>query len=191
MKLYTSGQRQCRLGYDSSAQCDVYQLGEMIRFFTRIGTLRLESAICGSDSNDDYEGDIARLVDSLRQCHSYQIDSNHSHCGLRTKIIPLLDHVQGCISGNATQYDAGICGECWRERRAEYAWSQAKRPVLWSIRSAPPRPGPKEAHSGDVCLRRHAIIRDMFMAAERDWSAADSLATIRSFGTWAVDRNTI
>ncbi|KAH7055925.1 hypothetical protein B0J12DRAFT_437098 [Macrophomina phaseolina] len=187
IKLYTSGQRQCRLGYDSSAQCDVYQLGEMIRFFTRIGTLRLDSAICDSDSTEGYHGDISRLLDSLRQCPSYQIDKNHSHCGLRTKMIPLLDHLQSCLGGSATPYDSGICGECWRERRAEYAWSQAKRPVLWSIRSAAPRPGPREPHTKENCLRRHAAVRDMFTAAEHDWSAADN-AAVRPFGTWAVDR---
>lgn len=159
----------------------------MVRFFTRIGTIRLNSAICGSQSAADYQGDISRLVDSLRQCPSYQIDNNHSHCGLRTKIIPLLDLLQSCIGGNATQYDCSICGECWRERRAEYAWSRAKRPVLWSIRSGGSRPGPKELHTKEDCLRRHATIRDMFMAAERDWSSVDNVA-LRPFGTWAVDR---
>ncbi|KAL1598915.1 hypothetical protein SLS60_008060 [Paraconiothyrium brasiliense] len=29
LKLYTSGERQCKLGYDTSIQCDSFQLGEM------------------------------------------------------------------------------------------------------------------------------------------------------------------
>jgi hypothetical protein len=32
LRLYTSGERQCKLGYDTSLQCDSFQLGEMVRF---------------------------------------------------------------------------------------------------------------------------------------------------------------
>src|SRR5215469_6497984 len=39
LKLYSSTDRQCKLGYDTSPQCDSFQLGEMLRFFQRINTL--------------------------------------------------------------------------------------------------------------------------------------------------------
>ncbi|KAF2138112.1 uncharacterized protein K452DRAFT_256978 [Aplosporella prunicola CBS 121167] len=177
LKLYTSGQRQCRLGYDSSAQCDVFQLGEMVRFFTKVGTLRLESTIFGADPPDDYEGDINRLLESLRQCPAYQIDNNHSHCGLRTKLIPLLDMVQSCISSSAEGSDIGICGDCWRNHRREYAWTESKRPVLWTNSRffiSNSRMPPKGVHGRDGCLARHSGLRDMFTAAERDWTAKDA-----------------
>ncbi|KAK7538945.1 hypothetical protein IWX49DRAFT_551453 [Phyllosticta citricarpa] len=161
VSLYSSPQRQCKLGYDSSAQCDSYQLGEMIRFLTRIGTLGLESTISGSDGTTAYEGDISKLLDNLRQCPEYQIDQNHAHCGLRERMLPLLLLVQSMV--DSSNNDIGICGECWRDQRASYAWSLSKRPVMWAkgngIR-------PSENH----CRNRHAPTRELFMAAQRDWT---------------------
>lgn len=46
-------------------------------------------------------GDVDQLIGVLRQCPSYQIDKNHTHCGLRTRILPALDYVRGCLDGGA------------------------------------------------------------------------------------------
>ncbi|KAI9838073.1 MAG: hypothetical protein M1819_006228 [Sarea resinae] len=91
LNLYTSKDRQCKLGYDSSPQCDSFQLGEMIRFFTRVGTLRLQGTIFDTQGPQYYPGDIKTLLKTLRQCPSYQINPNHAHCGLRTRIEPVLN----------------------------------------------------------------------------------------------------
>ncbi|KAF3041055.1 hypothetical protein E8E12_000705 [Didymella heteroderae] len=178
LQLYTSGDRQCKLGYDTSLQCDSFQLGEMIRFFTKIDTLRLQGKIYDSTEPTYYQGDIERLLSTLRQTSSYQVDSNHAHCGLRVRLMPLLDMLQDHLSLSTGNSDIGICGDCWAEHRSEYAWSLAKRPVIWTA----PRnlPGTRTAatngsakrqlnrHAG--CLGKHLAVRDLFMAVEKNWT---------------------
>lgn len=173
LKLYSSTERQCKLGYDTSLQCDSYQLGEMIRFFQRIGTLRLEGTLSTKDGIDAYSGDIERLLDALHGCPSYQIDRNHSHCGLRTRLIPILEALDQLIRSSKV-IGVGICGECWQKHRAEYAWSLAKRPISWSRRKLAGLTGNMIAEPGSAaCLARHLKVREMFMATERDWSQDD------------------
>jgi len=173
LKLYTSGERQCKLGYDNSVQCDSFQLGEMVRFFIRLGTLRLQGTIYDSEIPQAYAGDIDRLIDTLRQCPSYQIDRNHAHCGLRSRLIPLLDLIQNHLSLDAGSLDVGICADCWQNHRAEYSWSEAKRPLLWTRSNLTRRKMQGEAQ-GSLCLARHHSVRDMFTAVERDWTAKDA-----------------
>lgn len=183
LKLYTSGERQCKLGYDTSIACDSFQLGEMVRFFHKIDTVRLQGKIYDNAEPTYYLGDIDRLLMSLRQCSNYQIDSNHAHCGLRSRLLPLLDLIQNQLSLDTGSLDIGICFECWTHHRTEYAWSLAKRPVLW----AHPRSltGNRTLASGfsrkdtqrspsHSCLSKHVAVRDLFMAVERDWTARDA-----------------
>lgn len=182
LKLYTSGERQCKLGYDSSVQCDSFQLGEMVRFFARQGTLRLQGTIYDPSEPTHYSGDIDRLIESLRQCPAYQVDRNHSHCGLRVRLIPLLDLIQNQLNSDAGSLDIGICAECWSQHRLSCAWSSSKRPVLWTqsrsltgnrnLASAFTKKSHQRTPSS--CLARHIAVRDMFMAVERDWTARDA-----------------
>jgi hypothetical protein len=182
LKVYASGERQCRLGYDSSSQCDVYQLGEMVRFFTKIDTLRLQGAICGGDASDPYHGTIQRLFELLRQSPTYQIDSHHSHCGLRTKLAPLLNQLEPYLVISSVS-DVGICGQCWLAHRSRYAWSQAKRPVLWRTPVVVSTSGKSRGAMGsEVCLEFHVKVRDMFTASSRDWRAGDVVGVGGRFG---------
>jgi hypothetical protein len=176
LKLYTSGDRQCKLGYDTSVQCDSFQLGEMVRFFHKIDTVRLQGKIYDNTEPTYYLGDIERLLLALRQCSNYQVDSNHAHCGLRSRILPLIDFVQNQMNLDTGSLDIGLCADCWADRRKEYAWSLAKRPVLWTypkhgmINRVLPY-GPKgHQRTPSSCLARHAAVRDVFMATERDWT---------------------
>jgi hypothetical protein len=156
LSLYASRERQCKLGYDSSAQCDSFQLGEMVRFLTRIGTLQLQGVILDmSDPLTPFEGDIHVLIDNLRQVPEYQIDRNHAHCGLRTRITPILDVILECLQ------HVGICPECWSQDRVDHAWMEQKRPLTWTRQSLRLRGGLREVH---------ANIRALFTASERDWS---------------------
>ncbi|KAI7240807.1 hypothetical protein KC330_g1036 [Hortaea werneckii] len=157
LRLYASRDRQCRLGYDSSPQCDSFQLGEMVRFFTKMGMLQLQGAIFDvSEPPEPYSGDINNLIDTLKQVPEYQVDRNHTHCGIRTRLLPLLDVVQDCL------HHIGICFHCWTEDRAGYAWIDAKRPLLWKRGDHIPR---AQGHGN-----RHVDIRSMFMAGERKWT---------------------
>lgn len=158
LALYTSRERQCKLGYDSSAQCDSFQLGEMVRFFTRAGTLQFRRALFDtSEPTYPYAGDILNLLDSLRQVPEYQIDRFHSHCGIRTRLVPILDLLQECLQL------MGICAECWQNDRVGSAWMDAKKPLLWKRSTFRLR--------AQGCASRHAGLRELFMAAERDWSS--------------------
>ncbi|KAJ4333996.1 hypothetical protein N0V95_009284 [Ascochyta clinopodiicola] len=178
LRLYTSGDRQCKLGYDTSLQCDSFQLGEMIRFFTKIDTLRMQGKIYDNTEPTYYQGDIERLLSTLRQTSSYQVDSNHAHCGLRVRLMPLLDLLQDHLSLSTGNSDIGICGECWSKHRSEYAWSLAKRPVLWTVPryisttrvSATNSSAKRQQSSPGDCLSRHLAVRDLFMAVERNWT---------------------
>lgn len=215
LALYTSRDRQCKLGYDNSTECDSYQLGQMIRFFKRTGTLELTGTIAppvysdehehghftnntngntngnsNSDANDadedsaGYTGELSDLLDSLRQCPEYQIDKFHAHCGLRTRLMPVLDTIDAALTS-----DIGVCLACWHERRHEYSWRTAKRPLVWKKaagygvapspmyvpRAAKPDAQVKLFKELDRrlvlgCLARHVDARDMFLAKERVWS---------------------
>ncbi|KAK3717002.1 hypothetical protein LTR37_006057 [Vermiconidia calcicola] len=157
LRLYTSRDRQCKLGYDSSTQCDSFQLGEMVRFFTRIGTLQFQGTVFDvNDPPTPYAGDVFTLLDTLRQVPEYQIDKFHTHCGIRTRMLPLLDLIQAWLQC------VGICLDCWQEHRADYAWIDAKPPLLWKRQNGRPR---AEGHGN-----RHAGVRGLFTATEKDWT---------------------
>ena len=157
--LYTSRERQCKLGYDSSGQCDSFQLGEMVRFFTRVGTLAFHGALLDtkSDVSAPFSGDVNFLLDTLRQVPEYQIDRNHAHCGIRTRLIPLLDLLHECLQ------HVGVCPACWSSNRVQHAWLDAKRPLKWK------RGYDRLRTQCDGC--GHADLRAMFIASERDWNA--------------------
>jgi hypothetical protein len=158
----------------------------MIRFFLRLGTIRLQGTIYDSEEPALYSGDMNQLLESLRQVSSYQIDRNHAHCGLRVRIIPLLELIQGQLNLDTTNTDIGLCLECWTQHRKAYAWSLAKRPVLWTPSSSLTGRqnlalGFKNNRYGgepSSCLDRHLAVRDMFMAVERDWTAREMRASV-------------
>ncbi|EGO57066.1 hypothetical protein NEUTE1DRAFT_84745 [Neurospora tetrasperma FGSC 2508] len=129
--------RQCKLGYESSASCDSYQLGEMIRFLCTKGLFALvdfsppsfDRAITQYDGgenplakNNDLGGistmEINHFVAILRQCPSYQIDRHHTNCGLRTRMLPVLDYVQAMLNSEVVLVKRAD----WEKRREEVSW---------------------------------------------------------------------
>ncbi|KZF23937.1 hypothetical protein L228DRAFT_236919 [Xylona heveae TC161] len=167
LKQFTSKQRQCRLGYDSSAQCDSFQLGEMVRFFVRIGTLRLQGNIYDhGEGADAHPGNLDRLLESLRQCPSYQIDRNHSHCGLRTLILPILSYLELWIS-----LEAQICARCWKDDRANYSWLSAPPSRTYKFQVSAPRGSRKNksATSRTPCGTDHGVAKHIFTAETHEW----------------------
>lgn len=158
ISLYTSRDKHCRMGYDNSTQCDSFQLGEMLRFFSRIGTIAIQGTILDtSDAPAPYSGDVAALLETFRQVPEYQIDKNHSHCGIRNRMLPILSLIEECL-----QY-VGICFDCWQEHRGDYAWIEAKRPLLWKRQEFRLK---AQGHSN-----RHEGIRALFSATERQWNS--------------------
>jgi hypothetical protein len=150
----------------------------MIRFFLRIGTIRLQGTIYDLEEPIPYAGDIGRLLESLRHVSSYQIDRNHAHCGLRVRIIPLLDLIEKQLNVDTANHGIGLCSDCWFHHRKLSSWASAKRPFLWTpsrLLTNLALTSEKNGHrrTPSSCLERHIVIRDMFMAAERDWTASD------------------
>ena len=172
LDLYCSRERQCKLGYDSSGECDIFQLGQMVRFFKKINSLELAGTLlpfpCDAEEELEgaYDGDVATIIDSMRQCPEYQIDKNHHHCGLRTRLMPLLDLIEYSLT------EVAVCLTCWTECRQEYAWSQVKRPLIWKKDSVGSsmvqRYNMRQSQSH---LFKHLESRDMFMAKDRLWSS--------------------
>jgi len=165
LDLYSrpSKRPHCRLGYDSSPQCDSFQLGEMLRFFTRKGTVRLQSLISETTNEytPSYSGSISALLASLRDCPTYQIDGHHSHCGLRTRFMPPLDHVTAML---ASAEQVSVCMSCWRKHRSEHSW-QERTLKVWHFRS-----DLSWLAIASECGSRHNLGRDMFTAEKRDWT---------------------
>ena len=137
----------------------------MIRFFSRVNLMRVQSVIYDVDTcSQIYTGDVYQLIGTLRQCPSYQIDSNHNRCGLRARLVPILESVEEALT------DVGVCAECWVQRRDDYAWSKAKRLPIW--RRAGPQ-GLRISGRKGPCLGNHPV-RDMFTAVSRDWTAREA-----------------
>ena len=163
---FASRTRQCRLGYDSSPQCDSFQLGEFIKFLSRIGALNIQASFAAAtDSADvDSEDDIRTLIASLRTCPAYQVDGNHGHCGPKKSLMTGLLFIEHFL----TDFSAGICWQCWEDPRTEQRWTEAKPPLRFDRKS-----GGKGAFRMDVggCSRasEHAMARDFFLAKDKGW----------------------
>lgn len=159
LDAYSTRVRQCRLGYDSSSECDSFQFGEMVRFFMKIGTLRMQGRLLDTDDAPfEHDGDLFLLIERMKQIPEYQVDRNHSHCGIRTRLVPSLD-----LIASALQH-IGICGDCWLEDWTKHAWIELKRPISWK-RERYGLSGPATAHE-----RRHDLTRSLFLAMDRDWT---------------------
>ncbi|KAI9780632.1 MAG: hypothetical protein M1816_002793 [Peltula sp. TS41687] len=162
ISLYTSGQRQCSLGYDNSPQCDSFQLGEAIRFFKRIGTVRLQGLIDDptNDPSPSQQRSIQELIQTMRQCPSYQIDRNHSHCGIRAKLIPRLQKIESALA-----HDIGLNRDHWRSSRAVHSWSKTMPIARWSM---------PQHHNDDWWVpggpNRRGSIMTFFTATTKDWT---------------------
>lgn len=128
-----TGGRQCKLGYDSSAACDSYQLGEMVKFLTHKGLLSLidfsPRSLINPNPNPGSGGtagigsagplvSVEAVLAALRQCPAYQVDKHHSNCGLRARLLPLLDFVQGLLSAGSVP----LARAAWARDRGAVAW---------------------------------------------------------------------
>lgn len=159
LHLYShiSPRPQCRLGYDSSWQCDSFQLGEMIRFFTRKGTLSMQNTFGNVHDAPQYAGNVEDVISCLRQCPTYQVDKNHSHCGPRSRLERALASVVPSLSRT------GICLHCWKHNRGEDSWGDNPAGGRWYLGMARLPTVHQDCHD-------HRSIKAMCTADERDWT---------------------
>lgn len=165
-----SGQRQCKLGYDTSPQCDSFQLGEMVRFFKRIGTANLQVIMAGTMPLLPYPGDLEHLLTTLRQCPNYQIDRNHGHCGIRSRLVKMVMLVQSML-----EY-IGICRWCWQHDRGAHSWFTAISGARWRPGCSEIATEKEEDGRQSDCWRErndHRKARRLFTATTHEWSLID------------------
>lgn len=117
---YSSRERQCQLGYDSSGACDSFQFGQMVKFLL---SKELLSFVDFSPSSLDTIPDLSmldidQLITTLKQCPSYQVDKNHTNCGLRIRIDPILDYIRAMVSANVVAIQLAS----WKTNRSEVSW---------------------------------------------------------------------
>ncbi|KAJ2893588.1 hypothetical protein MKZ38_008437 [Zalerion maritima] len=190
LTLYTSrGTQQCKLGYDSSAACDSYQLGEMIRFFTNKNLLHLTDFGPASAYNipDSCQLNVEEMIATLRQFPGYQIDNHHTNCGLRIRLMPILEYIQTMLSASAV----AISSTAWKKERKTTAWSDevnefeddrhdgddGKQKTFKFTRSV----------AGDQRLRYEGAMaaekmaRELFTAEDWDWTPDDNVSSSSSF----------
>jgi len=166
---YTSRERQCKYFYDSSAACDSFQLGEIIKFFTSKGILFLTSllSIHSENAPDTYSGDIDNLMTLLRQCPSYQIDKNHTHCGLRTRLIPALDYIQAMLTSNI-----GLDRRGWHDDRPGTTWKSREEGAAQTF-SFTRNIARDERPKLDGYLVANKYPKALFTARDWDWTPED------------------
>ncbi|KAL2134050.1 hypothetical protein VTI74DRAFT_1106 [Chaetomium olivicolor] len=194
LQLYTSrNTRQCKLGYDSSTSCDSYQLGEMVKFLVAKDLLFLadftssSSHTLDSFQKDYATVDIGHILAALKQCPSYQIDKNHTHCGLRTRILPILEYIQAMLSANVVSISRAV----WAKDRERASWfvgedgdgradEQKKRVFRFTRGMATDQ---RLRYEGAMAADRMA--RELFTAGEWDWTPEDREDTRGvEFGMW-------
>ena len=81
------------------------------------GTLNLGNTILSNEEALAWQEDGEELISILRQCPSYQIDSNHMHCGPRTRLNAALDNIRPFPQ-------VGICLQCWLKDPHKESWAE-------------------------------------------------------------------
>lgn len=162
LQLYTSRERQCKLGYDSSAQCDSFQLGEMVRFFSRKGTLNLQSAMSEHAGHDPYSGNIQILIGKFQQAPEYQLDQNHTHCGLRSRLLPILRHIEALGQ-------VGVCLRCWTINARSESWLKNPGGRIWTLLGSQRGFMDVRKSGGITNCADHRFAKALYTAEVRDW----------------------
>ncbi|KAF7541226.1 hypothetical protein G7Z17_g11997 [Cylindrodendrum hubeiense] len=124
LALFSSRERQCKLGYDTSAACDSFQLGQMLKFFLAKNLLFLvDFSPTSMDSVPDTAMvEVEELLSTLQQCPSYQVDKNHTNCGLRVRVEPIMGYMRSMLSANVI----AVPHADWQRRRAEVSWANVR-----------------------------------------------------------------
>lgn len=100
----------------------------MVKFLTGRGLLSLVSFAPSpadpSATRDFAAVDVGGVLAALRQAPGYQVDRHHAHCGLRTRVLPVLEYVRAMLGSNALPLSV----QGWRKDRAAVTWQRAPPP---------------------------------------------------------------
>jgi hypothetical protein len=127
---------QCRAGLGNASQCDLFHLGQMTRFFAlRAKSIFIGSTLIdpdfsppGAEDEDDGEEqpspslDISSLIVSLKKHPDYQIDLNHQACGVKRRLLPILDGIEKFVMDGRGML--GVVPSTWEqpENRQRLQW---------------------------------------------------------------------
>jgi hypothetical protein len=78
--------------------------------------------IFATPENQSYEyiGKPQTLISVLKEIPAYQLDTNHRHCGIRGKMLEILQYLEIMIE---TPMQVGICWFCWKNaKRDAVSW---------------------------------------------------------------------
>lgn len=135
-----------------------------MKFFMSKKLLSLTSPLAANfeDYSEEYGSDIETLITIMRQCPAYQIDQNHNHCGMRSRILPALDFITGMLTSNI-----GIDRKCWKTDRPTACWEDngAGQPFKFTKGIAGDQ---RLKVDGLIVGNRHA--KAFFTASSWDWS---------------------
>ena len=157
VSLYCSKNIQCKKGYADSMNCDSYHLGEMVKFFTGKGTLGVQCMFTQSPTIDSVNS-LTDIIKSLKECPSYQMNTNHTRCGVRQRMMPILVTLE-------TVEKLGLCLPCWKANGVEESWLDSPFSGKWIWLKKPPR-----MRSPPLECAEHEILKEMYTAEERDWT---------------------
>ncbi|KAL4788610.1 hypothetical protein BJX76DRAFT_315197 [Aspergillus varians] len=197
-----SRQYQCRCGLGNSSACDTFHLGQMTRFFSlRTKTIFIGSMLIDPDFTLDVEDpedeidagaepgiqperptDIISLLSLLKQCPDYQIDANHTACGIRRRFLPSLDCIEGFVGdergllGVNLSYwrGEGSAGEGrskWPNIQGSWANRSHRRALVIDLRLARITGIPVMSAGGSGAQFREEDARLLFTAKKRNWEA--------------------
>ncbi|KAB8437400.1 hypothetical protein FH972_025078 [Carpinus fangiana] len=186
--LYAAPARQCKLGYDSSAQCDAFQLGQFVTQLAKKELLSLRARFAppasvradddaGADEEDEEDADAAAqrdipaLIQTLREMPAYQIDANHAHCGPRKRLVAFLDVVDDLL----VESSVGVCLECMRSGQPTHPadpwdWGRIKPLPRVSAHLVRRKAGGVKGGGGE---HRHLSGYDLFLANEWHWAEGE------------------
>lgn len=191
---YSSKTRQCRLGYDTSPQCDSFQLGEFIRFLTRCNLLQFTSNLTFEQPATGNRKDVSETLTTLKGCPNYQLDSNHSHCGPRKQLLAGLRFIESCL----TESEIGICLDCWNDRNnVQRSWSQGRDALIFDVaRASRERArwrGMPRGHATHSSPHQENAASGFFTAEEKLWNLEGSAGSdsIEGWGSIQTLRPTL
>lgn len=148
--------------------------------------------------------DIGSILAALKQCPAYQIDKNHTHCGLRARALPAVEYVQAMLASGAVAISRPAWvrdreGATWRSLAAEEGGGDGdghgrvrdgvvggeRRKVFRFTRGL--ATDQRLRMEGAMAVDRSA--RALFMADEWDWSTEDRDESRGvEFGRWPAAR---
>lgn len=94
----------------------------MVRFLVSKDLLFLTnfSATSLDEVKDFAAVDVNSILAALKQCPNYQVDRHHTNCGLRTRLMPILEYVTSMISASVVQVNL----QGWKRERRKTSWQK-------------------------------------------------------------------